>query len=202
MNNVVAICNIKKAEYPNIPPFNPPEYFQEYPFKGKGVDKLIKIFNTVHQKNKRAKLVLIGGDAGYLPIVKILIQKYNLSKYILYLGYISKENLPIYYSMADLVVYPSRQEIFGLVLCEAMACGKTVIGSNIMGPSEIIVDGKTGFTSDFRDLDEISNKILNLLENKKILNQMGRNGLERVKKKFTWEKAAQLHFELYRKVLH
>lgn len=170
--------------------------------KGKGVDKLIKILNIIHQKNKRIKLVIIGGDAGYLPIVKRLIQKYKLSKHVLHLGYITKENLPIYYSMADLVVYPSRQEIFGLVLCEAMACGKAVIGSNIMGPSEIIVNGKTGFISDFRDIDEISKKILNLLDDKKLLNQMGRNGLERVKKKFTWEKAAQLHFELYRKVLN
>ncbi|MFX1268468.1 MAG: glycosyltransferase family 4 protein [Promethearchaeota archaeon] len=170
--------------------------------KGKGVDKLIKIFNIVHQKNKKVKLVIIGGDAGYLPIVKNLIQKYNLSKYILILGYIPKENLPVYYSMADLVVYPSRQEIFGLVLCEAMACGKAVIGSNIMGPSEIIVNGKTGFTSDFRDINEISKKILYLFEDKKLLNQMGRNGLERVKKKFTWEKAAHLHFKLYRKVLN
>lgn len=170
--------------------------------KGKGVDKLIKILNIIHQKNKRIKLVIIGGDAGYLPFVKRLIQKYKLSKHVLHLGYITKENLPIYYSMADLVVYPSRQEIFGLVLCEAMACGKAVIGSNIMGPSEIIVNGKTGFISDFRDIDEISKKILNLLEDKKLLNQMGRNGLERVKKKFTWEKAAQLHFELYRKVLN
>jgi len=47
MNNVVAICNIKKAEYPSMPPFNPPEYFQEYPFKGKGVDKSNYVYSGV-----------------------------------------------------------------------------------------------------------------------------------------------------------
>ncbi len=169
--------------------------------KGKGVDKLVKILNLIHQKNKRVKLVIIGGNAGYLQTVNELIQKYNLSKQVLYLGYISKENLPVYYSMADLVIYPSRQEIFGLVLCEAMACGKAVIGSDIMGPSEIIIDGETGYTSDFKDIEGLSERILTLLEDKLLLNQMGRNGLARVKSEFTWKKAAESHFELYKKVI-
>lgn len=169
--------------------------------KGKGVDKLIQMLNIIHQENKSVKLVIIGGNAGYLHIVNDLIQKYNLSEYVLYLGYISKQNLPLYYSMSDLVIYPSRQEIFGLVLCEAMACGKAVIGSNIMGPSEIIIDGKTGYTSDFRNIEELSVKILKLLEDRKLLDEMGRRGLERVKKNFTWQKAAKSHFELYKKVL-
>lgn len=169
--------------------------------KGKGVDKLIKILNLIHQKNKKVKLVIIGGNAGYLQTVNKLIQKYNLSKHVLYLGYISKENLPAYYSMADLVIYPSRQEIFGLVICEAMACGKAVIGSDIMGPSEIIINGETGYTSDFKDIEDLSKKALSLLEDKTLLKQMGRNGLARVKNKFTWKKAAESHFELYKKVL-
>ncbi|GAG74829.1 unnamed protein product, partial [marine sediment metagenome] len=130
--------------------------------KGKGVDKLIKILNIVSKKNKRVKLVIIGGDAGYLPIVKNLIQRYNLSKYVTLVGYVSKFNLTEYYSMADLIVYPSRQEIFGLVLVEAMACGKAVIGSNIMGPSEIIVNGETGYTSDFMNLTKVSEMIIEL----------------------------------------
>ncbi len=170
--------------------------------KGKGVDKLIKILNLVIKKNKNIKLVIIGGDAGYLPIVKNLIQRYNLSNYITLVGYVSKFNLPEYYSMADLIVYPSRQEIFGLVLCEAMACGKTVIGSDIMGPSEIILNGKTGYTSNFKDLNKVSEMIVNLFDNRKLLTQMGRNGLERVKETYTWKKAAESHFKLYMAVLN
>jgi len=170
--------------------------------KGKGVDKLIKILNLVIKKNKRVKLVIIGGDAGYLPIVKNLIQRYNLSKYVTLVGYVSKINLPEYYSMADLIVYPSRQEIFGLVLCEAMACGKAVIGSDIMGPSEIILNGKTGYTSNFKDLNKISEIIIDLFDNRKLLSQMGKNGLKRVKETYTWEKAAVSHFKLYTAVLN
>ncbi len=170
--------------------------------KGKGVDKLIKILNLVIKKNKKVRLVIIGGDAGYLPIVKNLIQQYNLSKYVTLVGYVSKFNLPEYYSMADLIVYPSRQEIFGLVLVEAMACGKAVIGSNIMGPSEIIVNGETGYTSDFMDLTKISEQIIELFNNRMLLTQMGKKSLERVKKNYTWEKAADAHYKLYMSVLN
>jgi glycosyltransferase involved in cell wall biosynthesis len=170
--------------------------------KGKGVDKLIKILNLVIKKNKNVKLIIVGGDAGYLPIVKKLIQKYGLSKNVTIVGYISKYNLPEYYSMADLIVYPSRQEIFGLVLCEAMACGKAVIGSDIMGPSEIILNGKTGYTSNFKDLNKVSELIINLFNDRKLLAQMGKRSLERVREVYTWEKAAELHYKLYMDVLN
>ena len=170
--------------------------------KGKGVDKLIKILNLVIKKNKRVKLIIVGGDAGYLPIVKNLIQKYGLSKNVTIVGYISKHNLPAYYSMADLIVYPSRQEIFGLVLCEAMACGKAVIGSDIMGPSEIILNGKTGYTSNFKDLNKVSELIINLFKDRQLLAQMGKKSLERVREIYTWEKAAESHYKLYMDVLN
>lgn len=170
--------------------------------KGKGVDKLIKILNLVRKKNKKVKLVIVGGDAGYLHIVKNLIQSYNLSKYVIIVGYIPKSHLLEYYSMADLVIYPSRQEIFGHVICEAMACEKAVIGSDIMGPSEIILDQNTGYTFDFKDLNKVSEIIVDLFANRNLLIQMGKNGLERVKRYYSWEKAANLHFDLYKKVLN
>ncbi|MFX1558908.1 MAG: glycosyltransferase, partial [Promethearchaeota archaeon] len=100
------------------------------------------------------------------------------------------------------VIYPSRQEIFGLVLVEAGACAKPVIGSDIMGPSEIIVDGKTGFTSNFKDIKQLSDLIIELLNDRELIQQMGKNGLERVKKYYTWEKAANLHIDLYKQVLN
>ena len=99
------------------------------------------------------------------------------------------------------MIYPSRQEIFGLVLCEAMACGKPVIGSDIMGPREIIEDGKTGFISDFENIEELSEKVISLLDDKQYLLKLGKNGLERVKQHYTWEKAAKQHFDLYEQVL-
>ena len=170
--------------------------------KGKGLNKLIKIFDKVIQKKKNVKLVIVGGDSGYLSIVQSLIKKYNLSQFVIFTGHVSKFNLARYYSLADLVIYPSRQEIFGLVITEAMACGKPVIGSDILGPSEIILDGKTGYTSNFKDIIKVSELVIDLLNDRKLLTQMGKKGLERVKEEYTWEKAAESHFNLYKRVLN
>jgi len=170
--------------------------------KGKGVDKLIKILNLIVKKNKKVKLVIVGGDSGALPIVKSLILKYNLSKHVIFTGFISKNNLSKYYSLADLVVYPSRQEIFGLVITEAGACGKPTIGSDILGPSEIIINGKTGYISNFKNLNEVSDLILSLLDNKSHLVQMGKNAFKNVKENYTWEKAADSYKAVYEKLLN
>lgn len=170
--------------------------------KGKGVDTLIKIFNLVIKKNKNVKLVIVGEDDGYLSIVKSLIQKYNLFNHVIFTGFIQGRNLAKYYSMADLVVFPSRQEIFGHVITESGACGKPVIGSDIMGPSEIIVNGKTGYTSNFKNLINVSEMILDLLNDKSSLVKMGRYALKRVKSKYSWTNSAILHLELYKNVLN
>ena len=170
--------------------------------KGKGVDTLIKILYNIIQKKRNIKLIIVGGDSGYLPIVRSLIQKYNLSQFVIFTGHVSKFNLAKYYSLADLVIYPSRQEIFGLVITEAMACGKPVIGSDILGPSEIILNGKTGYTSNFKDTIKVSELVIDLLNDRKLLTQMGKKGLERVKEEYTWEKAAESHFNLYKRVLN
>jgi len=170
--------------------------------KGKGVDKLIKILNLVIKKNNRVKLIIVGGDSGHLPIVNSLIEKYQLTKYVIFTGFISKQDLPKYYSLADIVIYPSRQEIFGLVITEAGACGKPVIGSDILGPSEIIINGKTGFTSDFKDFQELSELILNLLDDKTKLIRIGKNALENIRNKYSWEKTAETYKIIYKKILN
>ncbi len=170
--------------------------------KGKGVDTLIKVLNLIVKKRQNVKVIIVGDDSGYLPVVKSMIQKYNLTKHVIFTGYISKNELPKYYCLADLCIYPSRQEIFGLTLVEAGACGKAVIGSDIMGPSEIIVDGKTGFTSDFQNLNELSDQILDLLDDKEELIKMGRKGQEHVTSKYSWKKAAETHLDLYKMVLN
>ena len=157
--------------------------------------------DKVIQKKKDVKLLIVGGDSGYLSIVQSLIKKYNLSKYVIMPGFIPKTELPKYYSIADLVVYPSRQEIFGLVILEAMACEKAVIGSDIMGPSEIIVDGVTGYTSNFEDINEVSEMILNLLNDRKLLTEMGKNAIKRIRQFFSWKRSAESYLKVYNNVL-
>ena len=60
-----------------------------------------------------------------------------------------------------------------------------------MGPSEIIIDGNTGFTSDFKDPRKLSELILELLNDKDRLTKMGKNGQELVKSKYSWKRTEE-----------
>ena len=104
-----------------------------------------------------------------------------LGEKISYIG--SKKNIFEYLQLSDIFILNSINEGLPNVLLEAMACGKPVIGSDIMGPSEIIINGKTGYTSDFRDLKKLFEMIFHLLEDDKKMTQMGKNGLNRMKEK-------------------
>jgi len=62
--------------------------------------------------------------------------------------------------MSDIVVVPSIQEAFGLIVSEAMACGKPVIGSRVGGIPDQISDSKTGFLVEPRDIESMAEKII------------------------------------------
>jgi glycosyltransferase involved in cell wall biosynthesis len=98
--------------------------------------------------NKKFQAVVLGGPVGEYA---------NGSKIpIISPGYISDERvLRMYYSAADLLVYPTRADTFGLVVSEAMACGTPVLATRVGGVTEQIIEGQNGFLVD-PDIDEES----------------------------------------------
>lgn len=79
-----------------------------------------------------------------------------------FVGYKSGQELVDYLSLADVFVFPSRSETFGLVALEALACGVPVAAHNVMGPRDVITEGKDGHLSD--DLQTAAIKCLDLSE--------------------------------------
>lgn len=77
-----------------------------------------------------------------------------------FVGYKRGQELVDWLSLADVFVFPSRTETFGLVVLEALACGIPVAAHNVMGPRDIITEGKDGYLSD--DLAESAQKCLSL----------------------------------------
>ena len=90
------------------------------------------------------------------------------------------------YSRSLAVICPNRLETFGLVPLEAMACGVGVIATNVSGHRETVINGKTGFLTDF-DAQEISDRILGLLKNPKLARDLGKEGRKHVEKHWTWD---------------
>ncbi len=167
----------------------------------KGIDVLINSVALLKDEIPESYLLIIGGETDYKKKLLRLIKKLGIADRVKFLGFIPKIELPQVYSLVNVVVYPSKFEIFGVVITEANACEKVVIASNHWGPKEIIIDGKTGFLTKFGDVNELKEKLVEVLNNENLQIKMGKFAREHVKKHYNWEYSAQKYFKLYKKVL-
>ncbi|MEA3458002.1 MAG: glycosyltransferase family 1 protein, partial [Candidatus Thermoplasmatota archaeon] len=125
------------------------------------------------------------------------INKLNLQNDVVFTGYVSDEDLPALYNAADLFVYPSIYEGFGLPPLEAMACGTPVITSNTSSLPEVV--GDAGIMVDPPDVDRLADAMHEVLTNEGLRANMIKKGLGRAEM-FSWEKCARETLEVYEEV--
>jgi Glycosyltransferase len=118
---------------------------------------------------------------------------------IILAGYIPNADLPFIYSMAELFLYPSLRESFGIPILEAMACGLPVITSNTSAMPEIAGDGAI-FVDPYQ-VSGIAAKLLELERTPLIVQRQREYGLLRVKK-FSWRNTASDVLEIYKAISH
>jgi len=175
----------------------------------KGLDRLIEAASLI--KNKIDFNIYMGGggknefksDEEKIFEDKIisLIKQHQLKNRVTILGHIDSHYLPAYYRKADILVFPSRYEPFGIVPLESMACGTVSLVSNVAGCREIIIDGLNGFIIDPRDRKAMSKIILKLLENDKLRKKVSMNAAFTIKEHYSWDKVVKKFIELYTSVL-
>jgi glycosyltransferase involved in cell wall biosynthesis len=165
-----------------------------------GLEYLIRSVKIVTNQRDDV-LFIIGGEGSLRQYHEKLAFELGVKDKIIFAGKISSEDLPMYYGLSYIVVVPSLQEAFGLVVSEAMASGKPVIGSNVGGIRDQINEGYTGFLIEPRDPIKIAEKILWLINNQKEANIMGFQGKQEVSEKFNIEKRTDHIKELYLKLI-
>jgi glycosyltransferase involved in cell wall biosynthesis len=95
--------------------------------------------------------MVIVGDGPDLDELRDVMQPFSK---VLFTGRVKREILPSIYSAADLFMFPSTTDTFGMVVLEAQACGLPAIVSDVGGPQEIIKNGRTGFVARHNSLDD------------------------------------------------
>ena len=128
-----------------------------------------------------------------------LIKELNLEKDIIFTNYVSEEYLVKLYNAADIFVYPSLYEGFGLPPLEAMACGCPVITSNTSSLPEVV--GDAGIMINPYDIDSLTESIHKILADNDLKKELSKKSLERAKF-FNWKKTADQTLEVYEEVLH
>ncbi len=156
---------------------------------GKNHLGLIRAFEKIKKEESIPhQLVLAGADWNGAEEVHKVAAQSAYSNDILLTGYVHGKDLPNLYCGADLLVFPSLFEGFGLPILEAMACGVPVACSNLSSMPEIA--GGAAVLFDPLDSDSIAKGILSIILSGEEAIDIGRRGLER-STDFSWEKTAR-----------
>ncbi len=139
----------------------------------KGYDKVLNVLPEIKNSFPGIKYLIAGkyDRAEYSRIKKIIDEK-NLDGSVILTGFVKDEELTDYYLCADIFIMPSKQEGFGIVFLEALACGLPVIAGNVDGSAEALKNGELGTLINPDDSEQLKNEILNnlkLIEDKDFL---------------------------------
>ncbi|GKX67815.1 glycosyltransferase family 4 protein [Inconstantimicrobium mannanitabidum] len=145
--------------------------------------------------NFKHKLVIVGKKAWKYDAIFSTLNSHNLSDDIILTDYVSEEDLVRLYNGADVFIYPSIFEGFGLPVIEAMACGTPVITSNTTSLPEVVDDA--AILIDPYNQEEIVSKIEALCMDNQLKNELRGKGLKRAKL-FSWETTAKKVMDVYK----
>ncbi len=165
--------------------------------KRKNIPFLLDVYKILKDKKIEEKLVIIvGTDFLKYEIFKILKEK-NLNDVYVF-SEIPTEEMPYFYSGAEIFVFLSLYEGFGLPVVEAMACGCPVVVSNISSLPEIVNNPEICVNP--YNLEEASNKIYKILTDENLKLNLSKKSIERAKI-FDWEKCAKETIEVYKSLM-
>lgn len=155
----------------------------------KNVPKLIEAFSLIADKYKDLNLYIAGKyfESPIIPNLPALIEQYNLQKRVKLLGYISDDDMIAYIKYAEVLVYPSLYEGFGIPILEGLSLGTPVITSNIGAMKE--VGGDAVITVNPKSSKSIAREIENILNDDLLRQSIIHKGYERLQD-FDWTKSA------------
>jgi glycosyltransferase involved in cell wall biosynthesis len=161
----------------------------------KNLERLITAFHLVRKRGlDHLKLVLIGDEISKYTALRRAVHRYQLHKYVRFLGYLPEETLAVMYRLAGLFVFPSLYEGFGLPPLEAMASGTPVVTSNVSSLPEVA--GDAAVLTDPYDPAAIADAMYRVLTDERLRSDLRRKGLERAKH-FSWEKSVRRVRQIY-----
>ena len=168
----------------------------------KGFTHLMKcVKNVAHEVEKHGKTVKFLFPAGPKNIgksgrivrkkLKKIVVNDGVEEHVKFFRHLDQDELARYYSAADVFACPSRYEPFGLVIVEALACGTPVIATTKGGPREILTEGVDGFLVNPSDTKLMEKRLLQILLDDNLREQMSQNALTTACNGFSWNEVAK-----------
>ncbi|OGE03723.1 hypothetical protein A3B51_00600 [Candidatus Curtissbacteria bacterium RIFCSPLOWO2_01_FULL_41_18] len=161
------------------------------------LDVLFKLSKT------RSDLVLVYWGKG--PLKTKIIQKakkLHLSNQVRIIDPVFGPQKNKIHNLADIFVHPAINEGFALAPLEAMACAKPIVISSAYSAKEAVTQGINGFLCRVNDLGNWQDHLSELIEDSTLRDKMGKASVQKVKKEFQWSIAADIHFKIFKNLLH
>ncbi|HXF84745.1 MAG TPA: glycosyltransferase family 4 protein [Anaerolineales bacterium] len=161
-----------------------------------GVDVLARAFVKVANVNPDLNLILLGGGSQGAQIRQILMNGRVMER-VYFGGQISQRELPRWYHMADLYISPSHVDGSSVSLMEALASGLPCLVSDIPGNREWIEEGVNGWLFRDGDADELADKILCAIKNRRAFKRMGKLARKTAEERADWRRNFGKLLEVY-----
>ena len=156
----------------------------------KGIQNLIGAMPKILNNYNDSKLVICG-KGGMIDELRQEVHNLGIDNKVYFAGYCDSKKVQKMYKCADVAVFPSTYEPFGIVALEAMLAGVPTVVSDVGGLNEIVEHGVTGMKSYAGNSNSIADSILALLFDQKLCDTVSRNAVKKVKELYNWNKIAQ-----------
>lgn len=166
-----------------------------------GIDILIESIARFKEKRPNIKCLIIG-DGPERKKLQVLSHKLKVDNNVIFLGQIPQRDLPLYLTISDIFVRPSRSEGLGNSFLEAMAAGIPVIGTPVGGIMDFLRDGQTGFYVNVNDPDNLAKRMQEILENPELRKRVVYNEKALIKENYSWDRIARLFKNIFDKLIN
>jgi PEP-CTERM/exosortase A-associated glycosyltransferase len=170
-----------------------------------GLDLLLQILPRALTLLPNIKVVLIGGGPDGERL-RTMVSALSLNDYVIFTGRVPHQEVPKYYNLIDLLVYPRRslrltELVTPLKPLEAMAQGRVVLASDVGGHKELIEDGKTGYLFKSGDAEHLTNRIKELLDDRSSWPRICSAARDFAERERSWQASVARYETAYAKVL-
>ena len=171
--------------------------------KAKGGEQILRAVALVRKEIENIILLVTSEKNKHIEQMKELAKKLNIEKSVIFTNFLKGDDLRAAYHSSNICVCPSLCfETFGMGNLEAMACKKPVISTFFGGPSEVVINGKTGYLVNPNNIKLMAEKILDLLKNPQKAKQFGEAGYQRAKIQFPLSRQIDELLKYYQKFLN
>lgn len=144
----------------------------------KGVKYLLQACSIVRDRGYSEYSLVLVGDGEQRAELEAFVKDHQLEQQVTWTGWLNYGDLGTYFNAADVFIFPTLEDTWGVVLLEAMAFGKAIISSKWAGASEMVVEGENGYVIDPYEPDKFAEAMRRLIDDPELIEKMGEKSQE------------------------